>query len=274
MNQNRWRKFSKLAGLSLLLVVALVLTTGSTQPKSALLIMKNADDRFEGNDFKAQVKLTNRTPQGEESELIMEYKSKLREKTADKKEYRYKILARVVKPADSRGLAVLIWENRWPKLDDIWLYLPALGSTKKIVPENFRTPVFGSEFTFEEITEREPMKDTHKLLRTEKIFGKQAWVIKSTSKTPAIDGFAYRITWVIKEWKLPVRMELYDSSNHKLKVFNTEEVKVIDGIPTRIKSRVKNLVTGRQSTFQFIDPTYDTGIPDQIFNPERLGEGS
>lgn len=258
--------------VALVTILTLTAHPASLQAPSAQEVMIVADNRFQGADFKAQVKLTTINPQGQATELLMKMQTKLWEKTQAAEEYRYKILARVLEPEDSRGLAVLVRENVWPKPDDIWLYLAALDSTKKIVPESFRTPVFGSEFTFEELTEREPMKDTHQLVRTEKIMGKEAWVIKSRSKTPAADGFSYRLTWVIVEWKLPVKMELYDSNDQLLKVFNTEEVEVIDGIPTRIKSTAKNLVTGRMSTFQFIDPNYDTGIPAHLFNPERLGE--
>jgi len=275
MVKGKLLRLGSLAVVGLALVAALSLTTLPTQVEgpTAEEIMRAADDRFEGNDFTAQVKLTTSDAQGQATAMLLEMKTKLMEESRATEEYRYKILARVLEPGDSRGLAVLVWENVWPKPDDIWLYLPALDSTKKIVPENFRTPVFGSEFTFEELTEREPMKDTHELLRSEQILGKEAWVIKSTSKTPDVDGFAYRITWVLKEWQMPVRMELYDSKDRLLKVFNADEVEEIDGIPTRIRSTAENLETGRRSTFELVDPRYDTGIPDGIFDPARLGTG-
>jgi hypothetical protein len=256
-----------------LLVLGVVLVLpGVAQAPSAEQVMIQADDRFEGGDFSAQVRLVNLEPNGQKSELMLEMKTKLREESRQTKKHRYKILARVLAPEDVQNLAVLVWENIWPQLDDIWLYLPALKQTKKIVPENFRAPIFGSEFSFEELTEREPLKDTHQLLRTEKFLGKDAWVIKSISKTPDIDGFSYRLTWVVQEWMMPVKMELYDKNDKLLKRFSTDEAKVIQTIPTRVKSTAENLVTGRKSVFEFIDPKYDSGLPDELFDPKNLGK--
>ena len=242
------------------------------QAPSAQQIMLQSDDRFEGNDFSAQVKLINIEPDGRRSELLLEMKTKLREEGRQTKKHRYKILARVLAPQDVKGLAVLVWENVWPQLDDVWLHLPALQQTKKVVPENFRNPIFGSEFSFEELTEREPMKDTHELLRTEKFAGKDAWVIKSISKTPDVDGFSYRLTWIVQEWLMPVRIELYDKSDKLLKRFIADEVKVIQNIPTRVKSTAENHITKRKSTFEFIEPKYDVGLPDELFDPAKLGK--
>lgn len=258
--------------LALVTLFGLLVLPAGAQTPSAEQIMLQADDRFEGNDFSAQVKLTNIEPNGQKSELLLEMKTKLREESRQTKKHRYKILARVLAPEDVKGLTVLVWENVWPQLDDIWLYLPALKQTKKIVPENFRTPIFGSEFSFEELTEREPAKDTHELLRTEKILGKDAWVIKSISKTPDVDGFSYRLTWVVQEWLMPVKLELYDKNNTLLKRFTADEVKVIQNIPTRVKSTAENLVTKRKSTFEFIEPQYDTGLSDELFDPTKLGK--
>lgn len=258
--------------LALVVVLgALVLPAGAQAP-SAEQIMIQADDRFKGNDFAAQVRLVNIEPNGQKSELLLEMKTKLREESRQTKKHRYKLLARVLAPEDVKGLAVLVWENIWPQLDDIWLHLPALKQTKKVVPENFRNPIFGSEFSFEELTEREPAKDTHELLKIEGFAGKDAWVIKSFSKTPDVDGFSYRLTWVVQEWLLPVRMELYDKNDKLLKRFTADKVEIIQGIPTRIKSTAENLITKRKSTFEFIEPKYDTGLPDELFDPKNLGQ--
>jgi hypothetical protein len=256
---------------ALALAMLLGVSVGAQAP-SPEQIMVQSDDRFEGNDFAAQVKLTNFEPDGRKSELLLEMKTKLREESRQTKKHRYKILAKVLEPADVKGLAVLVWENVWPQLDEIWLHLAALNQTKKVVPENFRNPIFGSEFSFEELTEREPAKDTHELLKTDKILGKDTWIIKSISKTPDVDGFSYRLTWIVQEWLMPVKLELHDKNDKLLKRFLADEAKVIQGIPTRVKSTAENLVTGRKSTFELIGPAYDAGLSDALFDPTNLGK--
>ncbi len=268
-----------LLALGLLLTLGafpVVLTQAQAQGPSAEEIMQQAKDRWQGEDFTSAVRLTTAEPGGGETVLDVDFKAKLIEESRDSGAFRYKVLARVTAPEDVAGWAVLIWEQEFPTPDDIWLYLPALESTKKISLENFRNPLFGSEFVFEDVIGREPGLDTHELLREETLNvggeDRPVWVIKSTPQDPDLAGFAYRITYVDRETLLELRMELYNDTDALIKLYQAEEVRELQGIPTWVTATAENLETGRVTTFEFLEPVYNTGVPDEIFDPERLGQ--
>lgn len=273
------RRTIGLFALGVLLVVGLLVpavTPVQAQGPSAAEILQQAKDRWQGEDFSSSVKLTTEEPGGGETVLDVDFKAKLIEESRSTGKFRYKVLARVTAPEDVAGWAVLIWEQEFPTPDDIWLYLPALDSTKKISLENFRNALFGSEFVFEDVIGREPGLDTHELLRedTLNVGGEErpVWVIQSTPNDPDLAGFAYRVTFVDKETLLEVRMELYNDADELIKLYQAEEVVELQGIPTWVKATAENLETGRVTTFEFLEPVYNTGVPDEVFDPEDLGQ--
>lgn len=270
------RMFGMLALGLLLALGALAPALTQAQGPSAAEIMQQVKDRWQGEDFSSKVKLTTAEPGGGETVLDVDFKAKLIEESRPTGKFRYKVLARVTAPEDVAGLAMLIWEQEFPTPDDIWLYLPALNSTKKISLEDFRNPLFGSEFVFEDVIGREPGLDTHELLREDTLNvggeDRPVWVIKSTPKDPDLAGFAYRVTYVDRETLLELRMELYNESDELIKLYRAEEVQELKGIPTWVKATAENLETGRVTTFEFLEPVYNTGVPDEIFDPENLGQ--
>jgi len=263
----------ELLALGLLLILG-ALTPALTQAQgpSAAEIMQQAKDRWQGEDFTSTVKLTTAEPGGGETVLDVDFKAKLIEESRATGKFRYKVLARVTAPEDVAGWAVLIWEQEFPTPDDIWLYLPALESTKKISLENFRNPLFGSEFVFEDVIGREPGLDTHELLRQDTLNDRPVWVIKSTPNDPDLAGFAYRVTFVDQETLLEVRMELYNDADELIKLYRAEEVVDLQGIPTWVKATAENFETDRVTTFEFLEPVYNTGVPDEVFDPGKLGQ--
>lgn len=264
-------RFVSSSGLLTLAILLLVSTTQS-QTLSAEQIMTQSNDRYQGDDFQSQVRLTTTDALGNSSEILVDLAAQLVAESKVSGKHRYNLVATVNSPSDLAGLAVLIHEQEFDLADDIWLFLPAVGSAKKIVPENFRTPLFGSEFSFEELIDREPGLSTHELLREEALDGRNVWVIQSTPFEPDIAEFAYRITFVDQETLLQLRMELYDDFDTMIKLFSSQQIETVDGVPTRILSSAENLETGRTSTFEFLNPRYNQGgLTDAMFDPEQFG---
>ena len=268
------KKHYKLPLVLVWAVLILFATQGvQSQDMDAEQIMNQSNARAQGDDFQSTVKLISTDAQGNSSELTMELVVKTVPGSQETGKTRYNVLATVTEPEDSKGLAVLVHEQDFPIEDDIWLFLPAIGSAKKIVPENFRTPLFGSEFTFEELIDREPDLDIHELLSEDTVDDRNVWVIKSIPLDPEIAGFSYRMTFIDQTTFLSLRMELYDDFDTMIKVFSSERIESIDGILTRIISKAENLETGRVSIFEFLEPRYNQGgISDDLFDPENLGQ--
>lgn len=265
-------------GLAVLLLLAgLIVTPMAVQGQgpTADEIMTQSKDRWQGEDFSSPVRLTTVESGGGETVLDVEFRSKLVEASRESEQYRYKVYARVTAPEDNKGLTLLVHEKAHPTRDDIWLHLPALDSTKSIVPEDFRNPLFGSEFVYEDVVGREPAIDAHELRGSETVAvgdeEREAWVVESTPNDPDLAGFAYRVSYIGKDSYIQLGMELYNEADELIKRYEAQNVASIQDIPTWTVATAENMETGRKTTFEFLEPEYNTGVSDELFNPESLG---
>lgn len=252
------------------------MNTSWAQGPSAEEIMKRVEDRYQGDDFKAQVALET-SREGQTKTLTLDMMTLL----YDRANMNYKVLVIVREPEDSKDLAFLAWENEYPKPDDFWLYLPAIKQAKKVEPENQRQSLFGSMFNYQDATRRPAGADTHTLLRTETVDGRAAWVIESTPKEPTTVEFSRRVAWIDQEGLILLKEELYDKQGNLLRVGQLKQqeqktVKRPDGqdavVWTVLSATVENVQTQTSSTFTFSNVQYNTGIPEGVFDPNNLGK--
>lgn len=85
-------------------------------------------------------------------------------------------------PGDVKGTGYLTWDyDQIGKDDDKWLYLPAMKKTRRINGASTKTDYFmGTDFTYDDMGDRNVDEDDHKLLRTETHDGKMCWVVEAT----------------------------------------------------------------------------------------------
>ena len=110
------------------------------------------------------------------------------------------------RPPDVRDMTFLVW--KYPgRDDDRWLYVPAIKLVRRIAANDKRSSFAGSDFSYEDISGREPEEDTHKLVREERVGARTAWVVESTPKDAGSVDFSRKISWVDKATALPLKEE-------------------------------------------------------------------
>ena len=87
-------------------------------------------------------------------------------------------------PGDVKGTGFLTWDyDQAGKEDDKWLYLPAMKKTRRISGSSSKTDYFmGTDFTYDDMGDRNIDEDTHKFLRKEKCGGFDCYVPDNGSK--------------------------------------------------------------------------------------------
>src|SRR3990172_102307 len=118
---------------------------------------------YPGEDMRARVtmRLVSRDGKERVRELTMS-----RRDLQDGGEQRYFIYFH--RPPDVRDMTFLVW--KYPgKDDDRWLYVPALKLVRRIAASDKRSSFAGSDFSYEDVSGREPEEDAHKLLREEEV---------------------------------------------------------------------------------------------------------
>jgi len=172
-------------------------------------------------------------------------------------------------PADVSKMVFMVWKQVSGD-DDRWLYMPAIDLVKRIATSDKRSSFAGGVFTYEDVSGRRTIDDTHTLLREEKINGKEAYVIKNVPKDADVVEFSYYISWIDKSTFLPIKGEYYNKSDKLYRTIEVEKTAVIDGYPTSIKGTGKNLETGLETTIEFVDVKYNLGLKENIFEERFL----
>ncbi len=169
------------------------------------------------------------------------------------------------KPSDVRKMVFMV-HKYIEKNDDRWLYLPALDLVKRIAASDKRTSFVGSHFFYEDVSGRSITEDHHKLVETTEAH----YVIQNTPKDPARVEFSAYTVWIDKKTFMPVKAEYIDNQNRKYRIVEALEIKPIQGIPTVIKSRVRDLLEGGQTVSEFKNIKYNIGLKDKVFTERYL----
>jgi len=165
----------------LLWSVLLILVAQNSRAEETLTVDEivkktNQTVYYQGQDGRAQVKMTIKDQQGNtrEREFVI-----LRRNMDDKNEEQ-NFYVYFKNPADVREMVFMVWKHIG-KDDDRWMYLPALDVVRQIASSDKRTSFVGSTFFYEDVSGRSLLEDNHELVETTDNY----YVVKNTPKNPA-----------------------------------------------------------------------------------------
>ena len=186
-----------------------------------------------------------------------------------------KRIYRFLSPADVQGTGVLVFDYE-TQADDVWIYLPALRKTRRIVSSQKSQSFMGSEFTYGDLN-IPPLDDfNYTLVKEEDYGGESCFVIDILPKKPETgkeEGYSKKTFWVSKA-KFAVRKGLfYDAGGALLKELKTDDVKLLDPKKNRyraMKMEMTNKKNGRRSVFESEKVTLAPDTKDEFFTPRYL----
>lgn len=177
-------------------------------------------------------------------------------------------------PADVKGTGFLTWDyNDESKTDDRWLYLPAMKKTRRISGTSAKKEYFmGSDFTYDDMGNRDVNADNYKLLREETIDGHKCWVVESTPKNN--DGlYSKTINWIIQDNYMVIKVEYYDKQNSLLKVLNINQIVKVDGFWTAKEMVMTNQQRNHKTIIRFESVAFNIPVDDNLFTVNSLEKG-
>lgn len=219
---------------------------------------------YPGEDMRARV--TMRLVSRDGSERIRELTMSRRD-VKEGGEQRYFIYFH--RPPDVRDMTFLVW--KYPgRDDDRWLYVPAIKLVRRIAASDKRSSFAGSDFSYEDVSGREPEDDAHKLLRDEKIGERAAYVVESVPKDPGSVDFTRKVSWIDRATWLALKEEYYDRRGELARVFTAEELKEIQGFWTVTRRVMRNVQTGHRSEAVLADVRYNLKLAPDLFSERAL----
>jgi hypothetical protein len=243
--------------------------TADAAPSAREVMDKVAEARkLDGSEAVVTMKIINEGGQERVRKLSMATKLYDGGKT-EKRIYRF------LDPADVKGTGLLVYDYD-AKADDIWVYLPAMRKTRRIMSSERSKSFMGSEFSYGDFNI--PSPDDYKLTLKgdESAGGEDCFVIDLEAKSKEIaesEGYSKQTFWVSKS-KFAVRKGLYyDLEGKLLKELNTSDIKLLDSGKQRyraMKMEMVNKQNGRKSVFITDQVASAPSTDDEYFTTRYL----
>jgi hypothetical protein len=181
-----------------------------------------------------------------------------------------KTLMKFLAPADVKGTAMLIHDYD-DKDDDMWIYLPSLRKTRRIVSGEKGKSFMGSEFSNADMARPNLDQFTHKLLGSERYNGADCWKVESVCLDPGQYGFSRKIDWVEKTTYLTQKIEFYDAGGKRFKeMFLKDYRKQPNGKYFCFLLEMKNLQSGRHSVISIDKFQMGSKFAENYFSADNL----
>jgi outer membrane lipoprotein-sorting protein len=183
-----------------------------------------------------------------------------------------KIMIRFISPPDIRGTGYLI--NQTPGAEDeFYIYFPATKKLRRVKSKEGSKSFMGSDFTNYDLKQRDIEEDTHKLLRTETVGGKDCYVVENIPKRPDEIGYSRTISWIRRDIFVTQKTDFYDREGRLLKQLLAEKVEKIEDLWTITRSRMENIINGHQTIMELEEIEFDSELPDSLFTKRELQKG-
>jgi hypothetical protein len=106
-----------------------------------------------------------------------------------------KAVLRFNAPAEVKGVALLV-VNHPDRASDQWMWTPALERDRRIALQDRATRFFGTDFSFEDLEERDVNQYEYTLLGDETLDGVPCWKIQSTPKEAKASQYTRSHVWI------------------------------------------------------------------------------
>jgi len=179
-------------------------------------------------------------------------------------------LIRFTAPADIADTGLLTQDHP-DGASDQWVYLPALGASRRIPSARRGGRFVGSDLFFEDLQDRKVELDRHRWLRSETLEGAATEVVESVPVDPGNSVYGQRISWVHPETATPLRVDFYQpGAEAPFKRLTVQRLERIQGYWTVMESRMTDLESNHQTRLINDVTRYDRDLPDALFSHRSL----
>ncbi len=183
-----------------------------------------------------------------------------------------KRMVKFLDPADVRGTAMLIIDSKDAQ-DDMWIYLPALKKTRRIVSTEKGKSFMSSEFSNADMSSG---SNTDFKIRHLPESGKtDTWIIENV---PVSDdkadeyGFSKKVTYLEKSSLKTKKIDFYNFDGELFKTIEIVATQPLTGKEGYVMTDMvaKNHLNGRSSRVKFDQVNTTASIPDNTFLADNL----
>jgi len=182
-----------------------------------------------------------------------------------------KALLRFVSPPEVKGVALLI-VNHPDRASDQWMWLPELQRDRRVALQDRSTRFFGTDFSYEDLEERDVNQSDFKLLGEEAIDGQPCWKIESTPKKGKSSQYTRIVSWMRKDIYYPVQYEMYVKEQLVRKLHNSR-IEKVSGVWSALEMEMSDLRRKGRTVLKTDKLQYNIPLKDELFTLQSLRRG-
>ena len=179
-----------------------------------------------------------------------------------------KSVLRFTAPAEVKGVALLVY-NHPDRASDQWMWTPAIERDRRIALQDRSTRFFGTDFSFEDLEERDVDQYDYVLQGEEAVDGALCWKIESTPKKTKSSQYTRSIVWIRKDHYAFARVESYIKSN-LVRRLNYSKIENVSGFWTGRVMEMSDLTRGSRTRLTLDKLQYNVPLKEEDFTLQAI----
>jgi len=179
-----------------------------------------------------------------------------------------KVVIRFTLPAEVKGIALLV-VNYPNRSSDQWMWTPAISRERRIAAQDRSARFFGTDFSFEDLEERDVEQFDYRLQKDEVIAKEPCWKIVATPKAGMRSQYTSSTYWVRKSNYSYAQIE---NSNAKglVRRLKYSQMANVQGIWTAGTLEVEDVARKSRTVLSLRSIKYNTVLPADLFTVQAL----
>ena len=179
-----------------------------------------------------------------------------------------KAVLRFIEPAEVKGVALLI-VNHPDRASDQWMWTPAIERDRRIALQDRSTRFFGTDFSFEDLEERDVDQYDYTLVGDDTVDGAACWKIQSTPKQTKSSQYSKSFVWIRKDNYAFARIENY-IKDAPVRRLSYSDIRSVQGIWTARQLDMSDLRRNSHTKLTLDKLEYNVPLKDDEFTLQAI----
>ncbi len=171
-------------------------------------------------------------------------------------------------PAEVKGVALLV-VNHPDRASDQWMWTPAIARERRIAFQDRSTRFFGTDFSFEDLEERDANQFDYKLDGEDTIDGAACWRLLSRPRESKQSQYTHSKVWVRKDNCSFAQIEGY-IKDQVARRMNYRNIEQIQGIWTARTFEILDLRRNSRTVMKLEKLQYNVPLKEDDFTLQAL----
>lgn len=183
-----------------------------------------------------------------------------------------KAVLRFTAPAEVKGVALLVHSHP-DRASDQWMWRPAIERDQRIALQDRSTRFFGTDFSYEDLEERDVNQYDFRYLGEETFDGVACFKVEAIPHEKKASQYVRSVLWVAKDKYVYLLVEAYSKTGIARRIHYTD-VQNVQGIWTARTMEVMDMKTKSRTVMKLEKLQYNQPMKDEDFTIQALRRAS